>query len=154
MTPAVKFAEKHQVIYHLHRYEHDPTSHSYGLEAARKLNVDPARVFKTLVVEIEPSSLRVGIVPVSEQLNLKKLASALGVKKATMAAPEKVAKSTGYVMGGVSPLGQKRTLATVIDTRAAAHSTIYISAGKRGLDMELNPADLARLLDADFADLY
>ena len=126
---------------------------SYGLEAADKLGVSPAQVFKTLVVSLDGKQLAVGIVPVDCQLGLKQIAKAAGAKKAAMAAPEAVERSTGYVLGGVSPLGQKKRLPTFIDASAKAWPTLYVSAGRRGLEIELSPDDLAALSQGQFAAL-
>ena len=153
MTPAVNIAKRAGIAYQLHDYEHSPDSVSYGLEAAQKLGQDPNQVFKTLVIQWEDNKLAVGIVPVCTTLNLKQIAKALGAKKAVMANRFDVEKSTGYVMGGVSPLGQKKTLPTVIDESAMTFTTIYVSAGKRGLEIELSPQDLTRLTDAIVAPI-
>ena len=153
MTPAINIAKRAEIVYQLHDYEHSPDSVSYGLEAAEKLGQDPNQVFKTLVIQWEGGKLAVGIVPVCTTLNLKQMAKALGAKKAAMANRFDVEKSTGYVMGGVSPLGQKKTLPTVIDESALTFTTIYVSAGKRGLEIELSPKDLTRLTDAIVAPI-
>ncbi len=123
------------------------------MEAAEKLNIDVARVFKTLVLQLDDGKLTVGIVPVSGQLNLKQQAKAAGGKKAAMADAKLVEKSTGYVLGGVSPLGQKKRLATIIDSSATNYETILVSAGRRGLEIELSPDDLCRLTSAIFAPI-
>ena len=141
------------MAHRVHAYEHDAGSPSYGLEAADKLQVPAARVFKTLVVGLEGVELAVAVVPVNKQLSLKSLARALGAKKAAMADPQAVERSTGYVLGGVSPLGQKKSLRTVIDQSAETFATIFVSAGRRGLEIELSPQDLCRLLDARFASI-
>lgn len=153
MTPAINLARKAGVPHTLHEYEHDPDSASYGTEAAEKLGVDPRRVFKTLVTRVEGQGLCVGLVPVNGKLSLKQIARAAGGKKAAMAEPAEVQRSTGYVLGGVSPLGQKKRLKIFIDSSAEAFGTVYVSAGRRGLEIELAPADLARLTGARFADL-
>lgn len=153
MTPAVELLRARGVTHALHEYAHDPAAGSYGLEAADKLGVDPARVFKTLVVQVDARRLAVAIVPVSGQLNLKRMAKACAARKAALAAPDEVRRATGYVLGGVSPLGQKRRLPTVIDATAAEQPTIYVSGGRRGLDIELSPGDLRGLLDATLADI-
>ncbi len=150
MTPALNLAKKHNIAYRVHEYQHDPASESYGLEAAEKLGVPAERVFKTLVAELDNQSLAVGVVPVSAQLNMKLFAKAAGVKKAVMAKPADVERSTGYVLGGVSPLGQKKRLKTVIDSSAQQHQTIYVSAGRRGLEIELSPTDLQKLVNGQF----
>lgn len=151
MTPGVMAAKKAGVDYSVHEYEHDPKAESYGLEAAQKLGADPAAIFKTLVVELDSGDLAVGIVPVLCNLDLKAMAAALNAKKAKMADPQKVQRSTGYVLGGVSPLGQKKALRTVIDATADRLPRIYVSGGRRGLDISLPPTDLARLTRATFS---
>ena len=148
MTPAIDLLTKNKIQFVLHEYEHDPDAESYGMEAAEKLGFDPLRVFKTLVVSDDRQNLFVGMVPVAKQLNLKKLAAALKVKKVTMADKKLVERVSGYVVGGVSPLGQKKRLKTIVDHGAADFSTIYISGGKRGLDIELGVEDLLALLNA------
>jgi Cys-tRNA(Pro)/Cys-tRNA(Cys) deacylase len=152
MTPAIKIAEKNKIDFKVHQYKHDKKNASYGLEAVDKLNVDPALVFKTLVVDVD-KQLVVAVLPVTNQLNLKAVASALSSKKAQMADKNDVLRSSGYVLGGVSPLGQKKQLTTLIDSSAKQHETIYVSAGKRGLEIQLNPQDLANLLSANFIQL-
>lgn len=154
MTPAVNLAKQKGLTYKLHDYVHDDNAPSFGLEAAEKLGVDAAKVFKTLVVQIEGgtnSALAVAILPVMTTLNLKQMAKALDCKKVAMAAPKLVERSTGYVLGGVSPLGQKKRLTTIIDSSAKDVPTIYVSAGRRGLEIELAALDLATTLDARFA---
>ena len=153
MTPAIEQARRAGIEYRVHQYEHDPASESYGLEAAQKTGVDEARVFKTLVVELATGELAVGVVPVSAMLNLKLVARAAGARKAAMARPADVERSSGYVLGGVSPLGQKKRLATFIDESANEFATIFVSAGRRGVEIELAPGDLARLTDGKFAAL-
>ena len=153
MTPGIELAKKAKLSHKVHEYSHDSSSDSYGLEAAEKLGVPPGQVFKTLVVSLDKRELAVGVVPVSSMLSMKQIARAAGAKKAVMATPEEVERSTGYVLGGVSPLGQKKRLRTFIDNSAMDQATIFISAGRRGLEIELSPADLARLLQAEFADL-
>lgn len=146
-TPATLALERAGVSFVAHSYEHDPSAASYGLEAAAALGVEPARVFKTLLVDTE-TGLGVGIVPVDAQLDLKGVAAALGVKKAVMADPTAAERSTGYVVGGISPIGQKRSLPCVLDASATEHETILVSGGKRGLDLELATADLIRVTGA------
>lgn len=150
MTPAIELAKARGLTYHIHEYHHDPSAPSFGSEAADKLGVDGAQVFKTLVVIQDTGKLAVAIVPVSRTLNLKSMAKALGCKKVTMAEPKAVERSSGYVLGGVSPLGQKKRLATIIDQSATDHAAIYVSAGRRGLEIELAPTDLAAELSARF----
>jgi Cys-tRNA(Pro)/Cys-tRNA(Cys) deacylase len=151
MTPAITTVKKAKIPHHIHSYEHDAGAESYGGEAAEKLQIEPARVFKTLVVEVDDRKFVVGLVPVSRQLDLKLLAKALGTKKAAMALANDAEKMTGYVLGGISPLGQKRKLPTVIDGSATAFATLFVSAGRRGLEIELAPADLLALTKGVFA---
>ena len=136
----------------LHPYSHDPSAASYGAEAAEALGIDPERVFKTLMVEVE-GRLAVGVVPVSGHLDLKAFASAMGAKKAALAAPAAAERRTGYVLGGISPLGQRQSSPTVIDHSALALETILVSGRKRGLDIEMAPADLIRLTGATIAPI-
>ncbi|RBP29740.1 Cys-tRNA(Pro)/Cys-tRNA(Cys) deacylase [Marinobacter pelagius] len=153
MTPGINVAKKARVPHRIHEYEHDPNSESYGNEAAEKTGADPARVFKTLVASIDNRELVVGVLPVTAMLSMKLIARAAGGKKATMADKQEVQRSTGYVLGGVSPLGQKRRLRTFIDQSARNFDTIYVSAGRRGMEIELAPEDLANLTDGRFSDL-
>lgn len=143
-TPATAALAAAGVPFVLHPYLHDPAASSYGLEAAEVLGIDPDRVFKTLMVEVE-GKLAVAIVPVSGNLDLKAAAAALGSKKAAMADPKAAERRTGYVLGGISPLGQRQPSPTVLDESALAFDTILVSGGRRGLDIELAPADLLRL---------
>ena len=151
MTPAINAAKQARVNYTIHEYEHDPAAESYGEEAAEKIGANPAQVFKTLVVSLDGKDLAVGVVPVTAMLGLKQIAKAAGAKKALMADKQLVQRTTGYVLGGVSPLGQKKPLKTFIDQSAEGFETVFVSAGKRGLEIELAPADLARLTQARFA---
>lgn len=153
MTPAINAAKKAKISDTVHQYVHDPSASSYGKEAAEKLGLDEARVFKTLVVEFDNGSLAVAIIPVSAMLGMKQLAKAAGAKRAAMAEKGAVERATGYVLGGVSPLGQKKRLPTFIDSSASSFPTVFVSAGRRGLDIELSPADLASLTGAKFAAL-
>ena len=153
MTPAVDQARRSKIEFTLHEYEHAPGGDSWGVEAARKTGVPRARVFKTLVVALPPGELAVAVVPVDQMLNLKLMAQASGAKKAVMAEPAEVERATGYVLGGVSPLGQKKRLPTVIHASAEQFATIFVSGGRRGLEIELRPADLARLTRAKLAPL-
>jgi Cys-tRNA(Pro)/Cys-tRNA(Cys) deacylase len=141
-TPAVTAAERAGIAFSLHAYDHDPASTSYGDEAAEKLDVDPTRLFKTLVVSVD-GELEVACVPVPAQLDLK----ALG-KRAKLADKGHAQSVTGYVSGGTSPLGQRKRLATHVDASALEHATILVNAGRRGLQMELDPHDLVRLTGA------
>jgi Cys-tRNA(Pro)/Cys-tRNA(Cys) deacylase len=153
MTPGINAARKAKIAHKVHEYVHDPASESYGLEAAEKLSVPEARVFKTLVVSLDSRELAVGVIPVSSMLSMKRMAKAAGAKKASMADRADVERSTGYVLGGVSPLGQKKRLKTIIDSSASQHPTIYVSAGRRGLEIELSPADLVRLVNGVLAEI-
>lgn len=153
MTPAVDFLKKHDVPFRLHDYDSDPTATSYGDEAAQKMGVPADRVFKTLIVSLVDESLAVGVVPVSAMLNLKSIAKVLGAKKAVMAEPTRVERVTGYVLGGVSPVGQKKLLPTIIDERAGSFDTIFVSGGRRGLEIEIAPGDLCAVLNARFAKI-
>ena len=153
MTPAIDLLNKQKIKFKIHHYQHDKNCASYGLEAAQKMQVKAEQVFKTLVVQLDNNSLVVSILPVSKKLNMKQVAKVCSVKKAQMADQEVVLRSTGYVLGGVSPLGQKKTLKTLIDNSALDFQSIYVSAGKRGLDIELNPTDLISLLNALPAEL-
>src|SRR5690349_3551266 len=139
-TPATVALDQAGVAYTLHPYDHDPRAvadgGSYGLEAAEALGVDPARVYKTLVAQLDGRELVVGVVPVSGQLDLKALARALGGSKAVMAPVPDAERATGYVAGGISPLGQKRALRIVVDASASSYDSVLVSAGRRGLDVE------------------
>jgi Cys-tRNA(Pro)/Cys-tRNA(Cys) deacylase len=146
-TPATVALTSAGVPYTIHAYDHDPSHPSYGEEAAEAMGVSPDRVFKTLVADVD-GTLTVAVVPVAGQLDLKALASATGGKRATMADPTLAERTTGYVRGGISPLGQRKKLPTVLDASAATHPTICISAGRRGLEVELSPEDLTRLTQA------
>ncbi|WP_296404505.1 Cys-tRNA(Pro) deacylase [Psychrobacter sp.] len=153
MTPAIDLAKKLKLDYQIHEYDHDPSTESYGIEAADKLGIEAAYVFKTLVVETDTNKLAVAILPVSNTLNFKKMAKALGCKKVQMADPKVVERSSGYVLGGVSPLGQKKRLTTIIHQSAEALTTVYVSGGRRGLEIELPPQQLAKTLSAKFIDI-
>jgi len=146
-TPATAVLAAAGVSFNLHPYSHDPAAASFGMEAAEVLGIDPARVFKTLMVEVD-GKLAVGVVPVSGNLDLKAIAAALGSKKAAMADPAAAERRTGYVLGGISPLGQRQPSPTVIDESALTLDTILVSGGRRGLDIELDPRDLVRLTKA------
>ncbi|GGX54013.1 Cys-tRNA(Pro) deacylase [Streptomyces minutiscleroticus] len=146
-TPATVALTAAGVAFTVHAYEHDPSHPSYGEEAAQAMGVSPERVFKTLVADVD-GELTVAVVPVAGSLDLKALASAVGGKRAAMADPAAAERTTGYVRGGISPLGQRKKLRTVLDASARAHETICVSAGRRGLEVELAPADLEKLTDA------
>ncbi|GGR65300.1 MULTISPECIES: Cys-tRNA(Pro) deacylase [Streptomyces] len=151
-TPATVALTAAGVDFTVHSYDHDPSHPSYGEEAAEAMGVSPDRVFKTLVADVD-GSLVVGVVPVAGSLDLKALAAAVGGKRATMADPALAERTTGYVRGGISPLGQRKKLPTVLDDSAGAHPTICVSAGRRGLEVELSPKDLAELTDAVLAPI-
>lgn len=151
MTPAIDLLKKAKADFRVHVYEHDPKSASYGLEAAEKLGLDAARVFKTLLVCSEKSELLVAVVPVVGSLDLKALAQAAGVKKVDMADPAAAQRATGYLLGGISPLGQKKRLRTFIDSSAQALPSVYVSAGRRGLEVELTAQVLVEQTNAEFA---
>lgn len=144
MTPAIDLLNRLKIRHKVHAYRHDRAAQSYGDEAAQKLGLDAARVFKTLVIAAD-DLLAVCVVPVAGQLDLKKAAKALGVKRCQLADSRQVERSTGYVLGGVSPLGQKKHLTTLIDASAESWESIFVSAGKRGLEIELSPQDLCTL---------
>jgi Cys-tRNA(Pro)/Cys-tRNA(Cys) deacylase len=146
-TAAIRVLERAGVPYVLHPYDHDPRAESFGLEAARALGVDGSRVFKTLLADVD-GALVVAVVPVSGWLDLKALARASGARKAAMADPAAAERATGYVVGGISPLGQKRDHRTVLDLSVLDHATVLVSAGRRGLDVELAPSDLMALTSA------
>ncbi|MFE6509517.1 Cys-tRNA(Pro) deacylase [Nocardioides sp. NPDC057767] len=151
-TPATVALTQAGIDYTLHPYEHDPRAESYGLEAAEALGVEPARVFKTLMASLD-GKLVVGIVPVTGQLDLKALARALGGSKAQMAEVSAAERATGYVAGGISPVGQKRPHPTVVDESATTYETVYVSGGRRGLDLELAPTDLIKITGAATAPI-
>lgn len=153
MTPAIKALEKAKMHFKVHEYTHDSSAESYGLEAAEKLNIDAHRVFKTLVVNLDAKEFAVGIIPVSAMLSMKQIAKAAGAKKAVMADKQIVERMTGYVLGGVSPFGQKKALRTFVDISAQEHTSIYVSAGRRGLEVEVAPEVFKHVLRATFVDL-
>ena len=151
-TPATVALTAAGAEYTVHAYDHDPNHPSYGEEAAEAMGVSPERVFKTLVADVD-GTLTVAVVPVAGQLDLKALAAAVNGKRAAMADPTLAERTTGYVRGGISPLGQRKKLPTVLDASASAHPTICVSAGRRGLEVELAPEDLAKLTDAVLAPI-
>lgn len=151
-TPATVALTAAGVPFTVHSYDHDPSHPSYGEEAAEAMGVSPDRVFKTLVADVD-GALTVAVVPVAGRLDLKALASAAGGKRAAMADPALAERTTGYVRGGISPLGQRKRLPTVLDESAARHETICVSAGRRGLEVELSPADLRDLTSAVLAPI-
>lgn len=149
-TPATVALTRAGVPFSEHLYEHDAAAASYGLEAAEVLGLEPERVFKTLFTVVD-GRLVVGIVPVSGQLDLKALAAAVGGKRATMADPADAERATGYVVGGISPIGQRKQHRTVLDESALGYDTVYVSGGRRGLDLGLSASDLVRVTDATVA---
>ena len=151
-TPATALLAKRKVPHTVHEYAHDPRAESYGTEASDALGLAAERVFKTLVAEVD-GTLTVGVVPVSGQLDLKALAAAVGGKKAKMAEVAAAERATGYVAGGISPLGQRKRLPVVLDSSASAFDTIFCSGGRRGLEIELAPADLVTLAGATVAPI-
>jgi len=155
MTPAVRAASRAGIRYSLHEYRHDPGANAYGPEAAAALGVDPNRVFKTLVVSLSGSTapLAIALVPVPLQLDLKAFAAAAHAKKAAMADVKTAERATGFVVGGISPLGQRRRFPTIVDISVLGHPTVFVSAGKRGLQLELAPDDLIRLCAAATAPI-
>ncbi|WP_032095100.1 MULTISPECIES: Cys-tRNA(Pro) deacylase [unclassified Alteromonas] len=162
MTPAITLLSKKRIKHSVLKYEHEPNASSYGLEAVEKLGLPAESVFKTLVVSYvnkenkenkEHKELAVAVVPVTTKLSEKKMAKVLGTKKVTMASADAVIASTGYVLGGVSPLGQKKRLVTVIHESALQLELIHVSAGKRGLEVALSATDLGALTNAKFADI-
>ena len=146
-TPATVALTRAGIAFTVHEYEHDPRAASFGLEAAEALGLDPAQVFKTLMATVD-GKLTVGIVPVSGQLDLKALARAVGGSRAAMADVAAAERATGYVAGGISPVGQKRPHPTVLDGTATAFDAVYVSGGRRGLDLGIAPADLVRATGA------
>lgn len=151
-TPATRALTAAGIGFTERAYDHDPAAASFGLEAAQALGVDPARVLKTLLAEVD-GRLVVGIVPVAGKLDLKALAAAVGGKRAVMADPPLAERRTGYVVGGISPLGQRTTHPTVVDSSALTHPTVLVSGGRRGLDLELDPADLVAATSAVVAEI-
>jgi len=153
MTPAIRYLQKQKIPFSIHRYVVDGAGTSYGSDAAKALNIPPSEVFKTLVVSLKDNRFAVAIIPVSEKLCLKSMAKAVGAKAANMADGAIVERMTGYVLGGVSPLGQKKRLVTRIAMCAKDKPTIYISGGKRGLEIEISPTALQECLSAKFENI-
>jgi Cys-tRNA(Pro)/Cys-tRNA(Cys) deacylase len=148
VTPAINLLKKNKCDFKIHKYEHDSDCTNFGDEAVEKLGLDANQVYKTLLVELTPKELVVCVLPVANQLSLKEVATIFGVKKAEMASKDEAQKVTGYLLGGISPLGQKKLLRTVLDESTKSFETIFISGGKRGLDIEVKPKDLEVLLKA------
>ena len=152
MTPAIDAARNADVAHRVIEYSND-VERGYGIEAAHALGVDGERIYKTLVAKLDGTRLVVALVPVTTELNLKALAAAAGAKRAEMATPREAERATGYVVGGISPLGQRRKLPTFVDAGVARYETVYVSAGRRGLELELAPAGLIELCNAKTADI-
>ena len=152
MTPACSLLERKKIAFSIHTYQHDAQNTHFGLEAVEKLGLTPFETFKTLMVT-DGQHHYIAVLPVAYQLNLKKAAHALGCKKLTMTDPEQAQRNSGYLLGGISPIAQKKSLKTVIDASALNFAKIYVSGGKRGLDIGIAPQDLATVLDATFADV-
>jgi Cys-tRNA(Pro)/Cys-tRNA(Cys) deacylase len=153
MTPAVRSAVGAGIEFELHRYEHDLGAEAFGLEAAEKLGLPPEPLFKALVAQVDGKKLVLALVPADARLDLKRLAALAGGKKADLASPAAAERATGYVVGGISPLGGRRKLPTFVDATISAHATVFVSAGQRGLQMELSPQDLLRLTGGTTAEL-
>ena len=153
MTPAITAARRAGIDFEVHEYDAGDSDEPYDIGAARALGIAPERVFKTLVVDLSGKSLAVAIVPVAERLDLKAVAAALGAKRATMAEPAAAERTTGYVLGGISPLGQRRRLPAALDESALGFERIHVSGGRRGLEIGLAPQDLARLVNANIAQI-
>lgn len=152
-TPATVLLKKLKIEFREHYFQHDPNEQAYGVEAAKALGLDPEEVFKTLIIDVgdQKEQLAVAVLPVESMLNLKSAAQALGFKRAEMASVNSAQRSSGYVLGGISPLGQRRSLPTVIHESAIEKSSIFVSGGKRGFDIEIEPNELARACNACFA---
>ncbi len=153
MTPAIKLAKKKKIPFDVHQYDHDPNNTAYGSEAARMLGLDENRVFKTLVLELDGRELAVAVIPVSRTLSMKQFAKSCNARKAVLAEQNQAQRATGYLVGGISPLAQKKPLKTIIDNSATLFPTIYVSAGRRGLEIELSAEDLSKLTNAVFTTI-
>ncbi len=153
MTPAINFLKKNKCEFKIHKYKHDPKVTNYGLEASEKLNLDANLVYKTLLAQVNQNEFVVAIIPVNKSLNLKALATHFNSKNAKMADKDEAQKVSGYLLGGISAFGQKRRLKTVLDFSAKSYESIYISAGKRGLDLQINPNNIIELLDSSYNNI-
>jgi Cys-tRNA(Pro)/Cys-tRNA(Cys) deacylase len=153
VTPAIVLLEKRKIPHEILSYDHDPAIESYGTEAAEALDLDPTVVFKTLLVDVDALGLAVAVLPVGQKLDLKAMAKALGAKRVRMADADDASRITGYVVGGISPLAQKKRLPTVIDASAVTLDSMHVSAGRRGLEVRLAPSDLATLTNATAAPI-
>ena len=152
MTPAVQLLAERKISFRLCEYDHDPANSNFGLEAANELGLDPDQVFKTLIV-VAGGDEMCAIVPVSGQLSLKAFANAVGVKCVVMCPPERAQRATGYLVGGISPIAQRRSLVTVIDETAQLYDEVFVSGGRRGLDVAVGPDDLMVVTGGMFADI-
>ena len=153
MTPAINELKKNKIDFSIHKYKHDPKIDNYGLEAAEKLNIDANRVYKTLLAQLNTKELVVAIIPVNKSLNLKSLASYFEAKSASMADKDEAQKVTGYLLGGISAFGQKKRLRTIVDATSKEFETIYISGGKRGLDLQIKPSDIIKVLNSNYCEV-
>jgi Cys-tRNA(Pro)/Cys-tRNA(Cys) deacylase len=153
MTPAIVAAQAARIPFTVHPYEHAADAESFGEEAAEKLGLSPERIFKTLIARVDGKQLVMTVIPVAGRLDLKKLAAHAGGKRAEMATPAEAQRATGYVIGGISPLGGRKKLPLFLDATASGQPTVFVSAGQRGLQMELSPDDLVRLTGAKVVDL-
>ena len=153
MTPAINELKKNKIEFNIHKYKHDPKVENYGLEAAEKLNIDANRVYKTLLAQLNTKELIVAIIPVNKSLNLKAVANYFEVKSALMANKDEAQKVTGYLLGGISAFGQKKRLKTILDNTSKDFETIYVSGGKRGLDLQLKPSDIINVLNSNYCEV-
>lgn len=153
MTPAINELKKNKIPFTLHKYKHDPKVNNYGLEAANKLGLDENKVFKTLLAQLNTSEFIVCMIPVNKSLNLKEVANFFKAKSSLMANKDEAQKITGYLLGGISAFGQKKKHKTLLDESAKEYDSIYISGGRRGLDIEINPNDIIKNLDASYGNI-
>jgi Cys-tRNA(Pro)/Cys-tRNA(Cys) deacylase len=153
LTPAINELKKNKIPFTIHKYKHDPKVTNYGLEASEKLNIDANMVYKTLLAQLNTKELIVAIIPVNKSLNLKEVASFFKVKSAVLANKDEAQKVTGYLLGGISAFGQKKRLRTILDLSAKSFETIYISGGKRGLDLQLDPNVIIKVLNSNYCNI-